>query len=381
MRVLRIVTLGSATGKYGGPFDTAVSQARLVGSLANFRTTVMTGHLRGDAPCVLTESFEFVGRRIHRFGVRTGFSGCISWSFCRELFRQVRQADLVHISFARELVPILAASFAILFRKPLVIQPHGMMTARTSRLHRLVDAIALPIYKRADRVIALTEVEASCLESWAGATDVEKVVVLGNPLPYAVGRPKPTSTPGSVLFVARLEPRKRVVDFVEARRIAHSKGWTEVYEVVGPDQGDGAVVRSAAASTPGLNYRGAVPASELDAILGTAGVFVLTSENEPWGNVLVAALVRGVPVVVTKSAALAEEIRVNHLGLVVPDRAPEAVAEAVHRVLTTKWRTPEEIRAARDFAAERFDQTAIRDSLAAIYRSAGSARSQEQSSP
>lgn len=374
MRVLRIVTLGSATGKYGGPFDTAVSQARLLGNLANFRTTVLTGHLPDDMPSVSAESFEFIGRRVHRYGMRTGFSGCISWPFLRELLRQVRQADLVHVSYARELVPIMAASIAILFRKPLVIQPHGMMTARTSRLHRLIDAIALPIYKRADRVIALTDVEASRLESWSSTADAEKMVVLGNPLPYAVGEPIATSASESVLFVARLEPRKRVVDFVEARRIAHANGWSEVYEVVGPDQGDGEAVRSAAASTPGLNYRGAVPASALDAILSTAGVFVLTSENEPWGNVLVAALVRGVPVVVTQSAALAEEIRLNHLGLVVPDRAPEAVAGAVHQVLTTSWRTPEETRAAREFAATRFDQTAIRDSLADVYRSAECAR-------
>jgi glycosyltransferase involved in cell wall biosynthesis len=167
-----------------------------------------------------------------------------------------------------------------------------------------------------------------------------------------------------------LEPRKRVSDFVEARRIAHARGWDEVYEVVGPDQGDGDAVTAAVASTPGLLYRGAVQASEIDAILSTAGVFVLTSSNEPWGNVLVAALARNIPVVVTRSAALAEEIEQSRLGLVVPDKSPAAVAEAVHQILTTQWRTSQDESAAKAFAAKRFDQTTIRETLADVYRAA-----------
>lgn len=367
MHVLRVVTLGSRTGKYGGPFDTAVSQARLLGTLPAFSITVLAGSFLDDAPKVNHTSVNFVTRPVRSLFMRSGFAGCISLALCAELVRQVRRADVVHVSYARELVPMLAAAATLLYRKPLVVQPHGMLTARTSRLHRVIDIAARPLYKRAKRVIALTRVEAALLDSWAGTYDVRRIVVLGNPLPYAMNAAVEMRPAGRALFIARLEPRKRVCDFIEARKVAYDRGWSDVYEVVGPDQGDGEAVRAAAQSLPGLEYRGAVPATELDAILSRAGAFVLTSENEPWGNVLVAALVRGVPVVVTRSAALADEIEKNHMGLIVSDGHPEEVAEAVHRVLNTDWRTPEQGQMAREFAAARFDQTAIRDCLASIY--------------
>lgn len=368
--MLRVVTLASATGKYGGPFDTAVSQSRLTSGELGTRTTFLAGHLRNDAPVLDSTALDVVVRPVRKIAGVAGFATCISWRICLELVRQVRRADLVHVSYARELIPLLAAGLAIGFRKPLVVQPHGMLTARTSRLHQIVDFIARPIFRKASRIIALTAVEKAQLLDWSGLDDAGPFDVIGNPLPYEPQNGPVSSTTPKALFIARLEPRKRVCDFLEARRRAHAYGWDELYEVVGPDQGDGEAVRLAVSSTPGLIYRGAVPATQIDGILDTAGVFVLTSTNEPWGNVLVAALVKGLPVIVARSAALAEEIDQNHLGVVVPDGDPEAVAQAVHLILTGRWRTPEEEEIASNFAKQRFDQAGIRKLLLTAYRSA-----------
>ena len=308
---------------------------------------------------------------VRRLTGESGFTTCISWRMFLELIRQVRRADIVHVSYAREIIPLLAAGVAIGLRKPLVIQPHGMLTARTSRLHQLVDIVARPVFRKASRIIALTSVEKDQLQTWSGLDDTGPFDVIGNPLPYEPkeGTMAETSTSKAV-FIARLEPRKRVIDFVQARQVAHANGWTELYEVFGPDQGDGEMVRQAASHTSGLVYRGAVPATQIDGILDNAGVFVLTSSNEPWGNVLVAALVKALPVVVARSAALAEEIDQNHLGIVVPDGKPEAVAQAVHLILTERWRTPEQEEVALKFAKQRFDQVGIQKLLLDTYESA-----------
>jgi glycosyltransferase involved in cell wall biosynthesis len=368
LKILRVVTLASATGKYGGPFDTSIGQARLISRTEGMEVTVLAGHLRDDMPVIDARGFELIGCEVHSIGTKRAFYGCMSWAMCVEIGRQVRQADVVHVSYARELIPLLAAGIAVLLRRPLVAQPHGMLTSRTSRVHDLVDIIARPLFRKARRVIALTDVEKAQLEDWGGVG--ERITVIGNPLPYVVQDRPRTSKPVNVFFIARLEPRKRVIDFVEARRIAFSRGWDEQYEVIGPDQGDGAAVIAAAASTPGLSYRGPVPASSIEKLLDNAGVFVLTSENEPWGNVLVAALAKEIPVVVTRSAALASEIEQNHLGIVVPDRDPNAVAEAVHRLLTTQWRTPLEVNSAKEFARVRFDQAAIGRRILSTYNAA-----------
>lgn len=371
MKVLRVVTLASATGKYGGPFDTAVSQSRLGAEGTSLHVTLIAGSLPNDAPFWESQPFAYQFPRVRRLAKERGFTTCISWNLVKSLVKEIWTSDVVHVSYAREMTPLLAAQLALVFRKSLILQPHGMLTARTSRLHRLVDLIARPIYRKAKRVIALTTVERSELQRWSGLRGEDLYFVIGNPLPYK--RKEETAagaeTKSRALFIARLEPRKRVADFLDAQRYAAAQGWDEVYEVVGPDQGDGESVRTLAAEDAHLVYRGAVPATEIDEILDTAGVFVLTSKNEPWGNVLVAALMKGVPVVVTESAALAGEVKRNHLGLVVPDATPDMVAKAVHVVLTQPWRTVAEEKVARDFCKKRFDQLAIRDQLLAAYRS------------
>ena len=364
------MTLASATGKYGGPFDTAVSQSRLTSRERGTKTTLLAGHLPDDAPILESNVIDVVVRAVRRLTSERGFTTCISWRMCFELVRQVRRADIVHVSYAREIIPLLAAGLALGFRKPLVIHPHGMLTARTSRLHQVVDLVARPVFRRASRIIALTSVEKGQLQDWSGLDDTGPFDVIGNPLPYEPTEGVTATSTSKAVFIARLEPRKRVSDFVEARQVAHANGWNELYEVIGPDQGDGEMVRLAASQTPGLLYRGAVPATQIDGILNNAGVFVLTSLNEPWGNVLVAALVKGVPVVVARSAALAEEIDQNHLGIVVPDGEPAAVARAVHLILTDRWRTPEEEKVALNFAKRRFDQVGIQKLLLDTYRTA-----------
>lgn len=370
LKVLRVVTLASATGKYGGPFDTARSQCRLIVRDAHLRTTLLAGHLAHDAPLLESNSYQAVFRKVLRLGGRSGFTTCFSWPMIVELVKQVRRSDVVHVSYARELIPLSAAILALILRRALILQPHGMLTARSSRLHAVADFIVRPIFCRANRIIALTNLEKLQLESWARRTSLIKFDVIGNPLPYASVSTTADAASNMAVFIARLEPRKRVADFVEARRIAHERGWQETYEIYGPDQGDATVVRDAAEKIPGLIYGGPVPAEDIDGILAHAGVFVLTSENEPWGNVLVAALFKGVPVVVTRSAALAEEIQNNHLGVVVPDGDAAAVAAAVHTILTENWRSYDEAESAREFARRRFDQSKITQALLSSYRMA-----------
>jgi glycosyltransferase involved in cell wall biosynthesis len=337
------------------------------------KVTVLAGHISGDEVEVSDQLINFVSRKVRRWVPFVGFAGYLSVPFVIELIRQIRRADVVHVSFARELIPALAAFIGVVLKRPLVLQPHGMLTARTSRLHRLLDRGVLRMYRQAGMVIALTDVEKLELEAWSGS-DKPTIEVLGNPLPFVSSRStreqQPTAPEDrnpSAVFIARLHPRKRVRDFVAARAIAEARGWSERYEVIGPDQGDAAAVLQGTARISGLVYTGAVAPSEIENILRNAGVFVLTSENEPWGNVLVAALSSGIPVVVTQSAALASEIQANYLGIVVPDRTPEAVATAVHEILAGAWRSEKQALHAQSFAQKRFDQEAIRVRLKEFY--------------
>jgi glycosyltransferase involved in cell wall biosynthesis len=367
-RLLRVVTLASAQGRYGGPYDTAVRQADVAADLG-VQTTVFAGVLRDDAPDFASippnVSTAFV--RVHRLLPSPGFTSLLSMAAVTELWRQVGRADIVHVSAARECLPVLAMAFTTLRRRRLVSQPHGMLTGRSSSLHRALDLMLKPLVRRSERVIALTDVERSDLERWMGKGKVPAITVLGNPLPPGL---RPVTTPPTsknALFVARLHPRKRVGDFVKAAEIALERGWGEQYRVVGPDQGDLGQVQQSSSYGKNLHYEGPVPASQVPGVVAQCGVFVLPSENEPWGNVLATALALGRPTVVTRSTALARLIERYGAGIVVNDAAPREIAEAVHAACTPS-RSVDISHGARRLAQDLLSPGAQREGLSTLYR-------------
>ncbi|KLN70451.1 hypothetical protein ABM90_17165 [Rhodococcus erythropolis] len=262
-----------------------------------------------------------------------GFSGLISVGGICKIVANVRKSDIVHISYAREIIPLLAAVVAILFGKRIIIQPHGMMTARKSYINSLVDIVALPVLRRADSIISLTKRETSDIRELTGVGE-NMCFELGNPLPTGLSI-KMNACEGrgvQALFLSRLHPRKRLRDFIGAAQIAAANGWVDQYRVVGPDEGDLNQIEQAACRN--LHYEGAIGGDKVADRVDQCDVFVMVSENEPWGNVLATALALGKPVVVTKSSAIASSVSSFNAGIVVDDRNPAAVADAVHRILS-----------------------------------------------
>lgn len=334
MRVLRVVALASRTGKYGGPFDTALGQCALLGDEGHV-VRVVAGAFAGDAPEGHNELTTFPVR--HLAGLRS-FVDLAGIRMVPALWLASRKAELVHVSIAREPVPVVAAFVAIATRSPLVLQPHGMLTTRQSHAHRIFDALIMrPLIGRASRIIALTEAERRELEEWSGRIK-GRVDVIGNPPPRDLAadivlNDATTEVFADALFVARLHPRKRVLDFAKAAEEAGRNGWPENYVVVGPDEGDLAALRQIEARTASLAYAGVTDNAGVLERLKRSKVFVLASSKEPWGNVLVAALSYGKPVVVTQSSALAGIIDSYSAGRVVPDGDPTAIAAAVHELV------------------------------------------------
>jgi glycosyltransferase involved in cell wall biosynthesis len=366
-RVCRIVTQASAKGLYGGPYDTARRQARLV-ALSGAEVALVAGHLPDDAPreevvSGLRYTFEAVQRL---FGKRP--ATLVSSAIARAMWREIGSADVVHISFARELVPLTAAVMCLVRRKRWVAQTHGMMTSRTSVAHSVVDHLVLPILRRADVIIALTDHERTEL-SRLGRFGSSQFAVLGNPLPEhlsSTDREMVDSKP-LVVFIARLHPRKRVADFVDAARHSETQSWAETYRVIGPDGGDLPHVTLAAQELNNLEYGGAVSSEEVLQELSKASVFVLCSDREPWGNVLVSAIALGVPVVVSESAALASDIEEAGAGIVVRDENPEDIARAAHEIIADPVLAESMSQNAKRHAQEAFSNSSQTAAIRRIY--------------
>lgn len=307
-------------------------------------------------------------RRVRSWLPTRDFTGLLSWSLLTQLWVSIGRSDVVHVSFAREAIPIAAVGIAALRRRPVVAQPHGMLTSRSSRMLRLLDRVIRPLMRRPFTWIALTEQEEHDLLDRFGTT-LRSVRVVGNPVPFdeaEIDRLRASASPidRTAIFIARLHPRKRVLDFAAAAAIAEENDWSDRYVAAGPDQGDLPELLERARAIATLRYDGQVPSAAIPALLARSGVFVLTSENEPWGNVLASAVALGVPSVITRSSALANVLEGEPGVRVVDDGDPVALAGAVHEMLETGHVDPSRI----------FGRDTVRRALVRIYRSAASER-------
>ncbi len=231
----------------------------------------------------------------------------------------------------------------------------------------MVDAIALPLLKRATTILVLTSQEGAAVKRLRGVADVP-MVILGNPLPERIPQRADTDGAGAV-FIARLHPRKRVLDFLDAARHAAAKEWPESYSIIGPDWGDLDEVLAAAEQLGNLTYGGSVSSDEVLDRLCASSVFVICSDDEPWGNVLASALAVGVPVVVTSSSALAPEVERACAGIVVRNRSPTDIAQAVHAIVADPELASRMSRNGREYAASRLSNSSQMSAIAKLYES------------
>lgn len=334
-KVLRVFTLASSTGVYGGPAETAARQSRIAAHLG-YQVHMLAGRLPGDMPMAHDELYSETYVPVRRILLsRKGFSTMFSWAVTREMWRSTGRVDTVHVSFAREMIPVLATLFSIVRGRRLILQPHGMLTSRSGIKQRLADIVAKPLYRRADVIVALTEQERRELVAWCPRYRGE-YAVCGNPVPnHDRSRVRQLSLSPTALFMARLHPRKRVGTFVEAAFLDVEARLMR-FLVAGPDEGDLYIVEAATQALPNFDYIGALAPGEVMNLVDRADVFVLTSVNEPWGNTLVGALSLGVPVVVSQSAALAITVQQFGAGVVVEDGNARAVYAALRKLVVDK---------------------------------------------
>ncbi|MGI0055720.1 MAG: glycosyltransferase family 4 protein [Thermoplasmata archaeon] len=174
-----------------------------------------------------------------------------------------------------------------------------------------------------------------------------------------------------VLFVGRLAPNKGLRELVEAFAALAREDPEVSLVLIGDDGGvETEIVRQARAR--GLErriFRTGFLADEalLAGALRDAGLFVLPSEYEAFGLVLLEAMAQGTPVLSTRVGGIPEFVEEGKAGRLVPPHDDRALAEAL-RVL---WSDPEGRRRmgayGRDSVVPRYTWEALVDALEAIY--------------
>ena len=193
---------------------------------------------------------------------------------------------------------------------------------------RLIIAISEAV----KRVLVASGVQAARIAVAPDGVDLERRVA---PLPRATLASLGIRADAPVVVqVAQLVGHKDPVNF--ARAMAHVQA--SVPGAQGFLVGDGPLRGEVEAEISRLGLTDLVKLAgyrtDADAILAAADVACLASKEEGMGSVLLDALAFGVPVAATTAGGIPEVIVDGESGLLVPPRNPDALGDAIARLLT-----------------------------------------------
>ena len=203
---------------------------------------------------------------------------------------------------------------------------------------RLVFRTVVPrSARRASRVIVVSEQTKRDLVAHSGVP-AERIAVVPNGVgaPFGPDGPQADGRPYA-LIVGSLEPRKDPLTAIEGFALLGSDELRLVF--AGPDRGDGAAARAAAAGSgleDRVEFKGHVPDDELAALYRGAECLVFPSRDEGFGLPLLEAMASGVPVVATSAGALPEIA--GDAAILVEPGDPVALAGGIERALADRER-------------------------------------------
>ncbi|MFH8569460.1 glycosyltransferase [Streptomyces sp. NPDC017993] len=367
MKITHVVTLVSDDGAYGGPVSVATGQ---LGELAARGHDVELVSLwRGrKAPPRTVDDVPLRAFRARTLVPGQGFLGLFHPALLPALWRRAGRSDVWHIHAGRDLVSLAALAVAVLRRRPFLVQTHGMVQPRRSVVAALFDRVYVPLLRRARAALVLTEEEEAGLRRVLGR-DGPRLVRLANGVRARADTAESSET--DVLFLARLQTRKRPEAFVRMAALVHRKRPDVSFTLHGSDEGRLAEVRSLIASEGldgAVTYGGALEHDAAVERTARATVYVLPSVDEPFPMSVLESLAVGTPVVCTHSCGIAAELQRREAALVT-DGSPEQLADAVLRLLEDRPLRERLTRAGLNAVDTEFSLAAVTDRLAEWYTS------------
>jgi glycosyltransferase involved in cell wall biosynthesis len=188
------------------------------------------------------------------------------------------------------------------------------------------------VLRRARRIVVPSAYLAEIALGWG--LDENRVEVLPNPAPAERPDGAEDLPPGTLVFAGRLTAQKGLATALEA--LVRVPAARLVLVGDGPDR---AALEELARET-GLDgrveFRGSRPRRDVLRTLAGADAALLPSEWENLPHAAIEALAMGTPVVATAVGGVPEIVRDGENGLLVPPRDPQALAEAIERVIGDK---------------------------------------------
>lgn len=252
--------------------------------------------------------------------------------------------------------------------RPVVVHLHTPDITAFYRTGRVHAAAMTHMFRRAHRVVALTEAMAEELRGLFGPGP--RIEVLYNPVELEAldASPRPRTDAPLVLFLGELGQRKGALDLVAAaegllRTHPHTR-----FALYGNGDVDG--VR-AEVSRRGLSARVAVPGwlapEARNRALREANLLVLPSYQEGLPMSILEAMGAGLPVVATPVGGVPEAVIDGETGALVRPGDVLGLEDALRRLVADPGLRLRQGAAARRLAEDRFDLDVISEQLRALW--------------
>ena len=317
LRVLHILTLSSRNGDYGGPVRVARELCREL-SNRGIDTEIFSGALKGNEPVPfegLNESYVYVNSITKFYPLSTLWS----WKLIFSLNQRIKNSDLIHIHFARDLISFAAALLCLLYRKKYVTQSHGMIVPDYRLATRIIDLVfTIPFWKVSSAIFVLHSQESSEITK---IYKNSKLKVLPNGI--AINQNFEVEKQESnlrVAFCARLHVDKGIDQFLSLAK-SQREGPIK-FEIYGPDGGELSrslsFIREHNLSET-VTYKGALTTETVIGRLSEVDLLVLPSRYDNFPMVILEALSVGTPVLVMPSCGISSILASYNRYFVVQD--------------------------------------------------------------
>jgi glycosyltransferase involved in cell wall biosynthesis len=194
--------------------------------------------------------------------------------------------------------------------------------------------------RRADRVVVPSRYSAAIAEALYHV-DPARLAVVPEPIDLAEWRRRfaavtaPPARTATVLSVARMYPRKRLEDLLQAAAILKARIPDARVRIVGegPESARLRALHAALGLGETVTFLGDVSRQALAVEYVGAACFCLPTVQEGFGIVFAEAMAAGLPVIACRAAAVPEVVEDRQTGLLVNPRSPEELAMAMETVL------------------------------------------------
>ena len=380
MKILHVTPTYLPAVRYGGPIVAVHGLCRALvarGHQVDVFTTTIDGPVDSNVPLAVPVNLDAV--KVHYFA--SPVLRRLAWapSMKGALRQEVAKAAVMHLHSVFLWPTYAAARTAQKTRTPYVVSPRGALVKELVRKRNQllksawIALIERSTFEHAAAIHVTSKAEAAELQRFGWS--LPRIAVIPNGIDAPV---PPVGLPASdiqhitrqqplVLFLGRLSWVKGLDRLLQAFALTQ----LGTLAIVGPDYENLLPYLLHLASELGIAKRvhflpRMVVGSDKEHLLEAAQILVLPSYSENFGNTVLEALTRCVPVVVTREVGAADIVRQSGGGIVVEGQ-PRLLAEAITGLLENPAQAREVGQAGQRHVAERYSWPSIAAQMEGLY--------------